>query len=90
MMQFTLRDPDGGSVNGTVVLDSYSLVIKIDGYGDFGSADGYGEPIYLEHYDGKLVLRVWADINQEDPTHTIDLSGALEAAREVEDAPSRP
>jgi hypothetical protein len=38
-----------------------------------------GPIIYLEHTnDGKLILRVWADINQEDPTHVIDLTGAKE------------
>jgi hypothetical protein len=31
---------------------------------------------YLEIQDGKPMLYVYADINQEDPTHAIDLSGA--------------
>jgi hypothetical protein len=26
-------------------------------------------------------LVIWADINQQDPTHIIDLSGALESKR---------
>lgn len=58
------------------------------------SADGYGaadeEPgdcgafAKLEFYDGKLKLVVWADINDENPTHNIDLSGAMESNREEE------
>lgn len=43
-----------------------------------------GAPIYLEFCDKKWELFVWSDINQEDPTHRIDMSGALEANR-VED-----
>jgi hypothetical protein len=31
---------------------------------------------YLEFENGRPVLHVWADINSEEPTHTIDLSGA--------------
>tara|TARA_B100000900_G_scaffold366696_1_gene342711 strand:- start:442 stop:681 length:240 start_codon:yes stop_codon:yes gene_type:complete len=37
-----------------------------------------GSPIYLDKHDGKWVLKVWADINQEDPTHVIDLEKAYE------------
>ena len=44
---------------------------------------GDDSPIYLEFYDGKWRLHVWADINQEDPTRSIDLSGALESNRQV-------
>ena len=44
---------------------------------------GEGAPIYLEFCDGKWELFVWSDINQEDPTHRIDMSGALEANREA-------
>jgi hypothetical protein len=44
---------------------------------------GDDSPIYLEFYDGKWWLRVWSDINQEDPTHSIDMSGALESNRRV-------
>ena len=38
-------------------------------------------PILLERHDGKLRLVVWADINEQEPTHIIDLSGALESNR---------
>lgn len=49
------------------------------GYGEAAAAPGQGFPIVLEYYDGKLVLRVWSNINSEDPTHTIDMQGALES-----------
>lgn len=70
-----LRGIVGESPNG-------SLVISVEGYGDSASVDGAGHPILLELYEGKLRLHVWADINKEDPTHTIELEGARESARE--------
>lgn len=43
-----------------------------------GTANGRDlPPIFLEMFEGKLVLRVWSDINQEDPTHVIDMSKAF-------------
>jgi len=46
--------------------------------------DGYRAVAILEVWEGELRLIVWADINQEDPTHTIDLSGAKVSARKPE------
>ena len=64
--------PDGGP----------SCEIFVKGMSLCGSV-GDDSPIYLEYYEGKWWLRVWADINQEDPTHSIDMSGALESRRNV-------
>lgn len=58
-----------------------SLEIKPKGYGDFASADGSGVPIILEVCGGILRLVVWADINDDNPTHIINLEGARETAR---------
>jgi hypothetical protein len=52
--------------------------IHADGYGVKTMHPGYGAIAFLEKYEGKLRLLVWADINQEDPTHTIELEGASE------------
>lgn len=38
-------------------------------------------PIFIEWYDGKPRIIIWADINEEEPTHIIDMSGALEKHR---------
>jgi hypothetical protein len=46
-----------------------------------GCKDGDYAPIFIEWYDGKPRIIIWADINQEDPTHIIDLSEALETNR---------
>lgn len=39
--------------------------------------------IYLEFKHGVPFLYVWGNINNEDPTHVIDLSNALISNREV-------
>jgi hypothetical protein len=51
------------------------------GYGDAGTVNGHGRWGYLEYYQGRLQLLIWADINKEDPTHIIDLEGARESNR---------
>ena len=55
------------------------------GYGDHGSAEGHGSPVFLELYRGQLWLVVWADINSEEPTHIIPLGGAREDRRQPDD-----
>ena len=65
-----------------VALGRFGVDIYIEGYGVKTLQPGYGAPIFLGYNEGKFTLYVWADINQEDPTHTIDLSGALESNRE--------
>ena len=45
-------------------------------YGLKNIPDGEGEVAIIENRGGTLFLIVWADINREDPTHIIDLSGA--------------
>lgn len=70
-----------GPLKCSVSRSGEGLVIGCEG---FGTQDVIGgESIYLEYYDGRLILRVWSDINNLDPTHTIDLSGASESLRLV-------
>jgi hypothetical protein len=53
------------------------LGISLEDHQTKTSAEGFADTIvHLEFCDGKPILRVWADINSEEPTHTIDLSGA--------------
>jgi hypothetical protein len=63
-----------------------NLLIGFKGYGDLPSTKDDGYPVLLEVCNGRLRLVVWADINQEDPTHEIDLEGARESARIPEKA----
>ena len=53
-----------------------NLEIYLDGIGT--ASEVGGSAIYLEFYEGKWQLVVWSDINKEDPTHIIDMSGAME------------
>jgi hypothetical protein len=54
------------------------LLIHPDGTGTF---DGPYAPILLEQHEGTLLLIVWSDINEQEPTHLIDLSTANEGCR---------
>lgn len=65
-----------------VTREGAGVCLSIPGYGDKTSADGHGAPILLTCGDGMPPkLYVWADINQEDPTHIIDLDEAQECRR---------
>jgi hypothetical protein len=80
---FAVRDPARPSEPYSAVRVTHTQGIDVlpEGLGLYGMLPGDGGPIYLERYDGVWKLHVWADINQEDPTHTIDLSGASETLR---------
>lgn len=82
-LQDSSGDGKGPSVNFMAEATALSVEIGVEGFGEKTSLPPYARPIFLEFYEGKLTLRVWADINQEDPTHVIDLSGALETKREI-------
>ena len=83
-LEVTLADADpscDGQQSIKVVPDHHGVSIVAKGYGDRGSADGHGSPMFLELYRGRLRLLVWADINVEDPTHVIDLEDSREDRR---------
>ena len=65
-----------------VTANDSAISIFPEGYGDFGSAPGHGCPVFLEFYQGRLRLIVFADINDEEPS-IID----LEAARDKQHVP---
>ena len=80
-----LNDADSESsetLQVRVTANDSAISIFPEGYGDFGSAPGHGCPVFLELYQGRLRLIVFADINDEEPT-IID----LEAAREDRHVP---
>ena len=77
--------PDGSGKHAplpvTIVAGETGIEIKAEGYGDSSSDVGFGAPIFIEWYDGKLRVHLFGDINREDPTHSVDLEGARESAR---------
>lgn len=58
-----------------------SLLLRAKGYSDCTSDDDEGVPLIIENVDGILTLRIFGDINQEDPTEIIQLSGAKNSNR---------
>ena len=71
--------PRAKHVSVAMTQATTGMDIVVEGYGVKGMELGTGSIIYLEIQNGKLMLYAWADINDEEPTHIIDLSGAKEA-----------
>ena len=84
-LAFTLREHDGSDqeqqLSGIATEQGGALLIHVDGYGDFCSANGQGTVVVIELDEGCARILVWADINEEDPTHTISLEKAREDKR---------
>lgn len=77
-----------GKVRGEVRrVGVRGLELVVEGYGSCNMLPGHGSPLWIELYEGKLRLVVFADINQEDPTHIIDLEDARELARKETSGP---
>lgn len=83
--KFELVDPcTNKKITGRVEAENNGLLIYLDGYGTSNMEAGHGPPILIDLHDGVLKVVTWGDINQEDPTTSEDLSGALESARRPE------
>lgn len=83
-LETTLIDADpafGQQQSLKFTVTERGVTIAAEGHGDYGSTSGHGSPLYLELYRGSLRLIVWSDINSEEPTHIIDLTGAREDRR---------
>jgi hypothetical protein len=61
------------------------VYIRPHGTGDHATDAGHGWPVLVETYNGRPQVVIWSDINNDEPTHVIDLSGALESSRIQED-----
>lgn len=72
-------DHDQNPLEIEIMADSEGISIHPKGYGDATSSPGMGIPIFLQVYQGKLMVSVWSDITKEDPTHEISLEGARES-----------
>jgi hypothetical protein len=74
----TTDKPD--KTNVAISVEKYNLALTVHPEGT-GTWDGPYAPILLERHQSSVRLVVWSDINQQDPTHIIDLSDALESKR---------
>jgi hypothetical protein len=73
-------DTSKATSNVTVSTEQGNLALIIHPEG-MGTWDGPYAPVLLERHEGKPRLVIWSDINRQEPTHIIDLSGALESNR---------
>ena len=71
----------GRTVPVRVESENGQVWIRPLGYGDCTSVDGHGWPIGVELANNEVRVMVWADINEEDPSHTISVEGANEDKR---------
>ena len=72
--------PGTNGVKVSVERDGVALIVHPEGYGVYDTDNS--APIILERYKGRLRLIVCADINEEEPTHIIDLENARVAVRQ--------
>ena len=75
-----VMDTSTTTSNVTISVESSNLALIIHPE-NMGTWDGPYAPVLLERHRGKVRLVVWADINDQEPTHIIDMSGALESNR---------
>jgi len=71
-----IDETSGRKIPCKIELNNGKLFFYIEGYGDCCSQDYDGSPLVIEVWDNKLRVVVYSDINQEDPTHNIDLENA--------------
>ena len=75
-------DESDGKLSVSIkVVNNRMILLSAEGFGDCSSKDGHGCPVAIEYYRGRLRVIIWSDINEEDPTHVIDLEGARECNR---------
>lgn len=82
-LHLKLADADSeslGSLPVRIEASDFCISIFPQGFGDFGSADGHGCPLFIELYQGRLRVIAFPDINEQDP-QIIDLCGAREDTR---------
>lgn len=77
------NESDDRSIDVRVSIrnSGFGMEIRMPGYSDCCSQDSEGVPIYLEEYSGEMYLRIFSDINSEEPTHNISLNNARDSNR---------
>jgi len=81
--RFVLEDGliAGNRLAGSIEVTPRGVFLSFDGYGEKCAAEGCGQPVMVEFYEGKLRLIAFGDINSEEPTYVIDMNGAAEVLR---------
>jgi len=63
-------------------VNNSCVLIRPEGTKTCSSVDGLGWPIMVEFVGGRPSVNLWCDINQDDVTLSIDMSGAMESERD--------
>jgi hypothetical protein len=69
-------------VHGEIHQYDQGLEVILEGYGDAASEPGYGVPIFIELYQGTIQVRLWTNIDHEDPESHSPKVISLEKAKE--------
>ncbi len=87
-MRYSFEVPKGDGTLGYIKAqqEGHAITVSLSGTGmhDLEPGDESSGIIYIEFYGGKPRVIVWGDINSPDPTHVIELEGALESNRDSE------
>ena len=80
-------DAQPDDIKVKLLSEGGQLWIQPDGYGEKCTADGYGCPVGMEIWQGRIRLIVFDNINSEDPL-IIDLENARETCCIDKDEPN--
>jgi hypothetical protein len=72
---FSLADDERAEQTVECRCEGSTIQVRADGYRDGNDF------VRLEYRDGRLVLLVWADVNDDQPTQVIDLESARQQHR---------
>ncbi len=83
--EIRILDQEQGLADATGVLKIMPLGVsfRFNGHTDCNSIDDMGELVLVTKEGGDLYVTVFANVNQEDPTHRINLAGAGNLQREI-------
>jgi hypothetical protein len=77
------HDIERPTVYGELNVFPLGLSLRVDGHTDYASVDDAGEVVLVTHERGDLYVTVYGSVNQEEPTHRINLRDAKNDARQI-------
>lgn len=85
-----VNDPTPVKISVHAEVNGFGLALRVEGCGMKTMETGFNQVVIIEKYGGDIRVLVWADINQEDPTHIISMEGARESKRKQDDTEDDP
>jgi hypothetical protein len=68
--------PEGVRNVGRASTDYHGVEISATGQGigiQLASKEHNNDTVFIEHYKGKWIIRVWTEESEDDPAHKIEL-----------------